>query len=112
MRHLRIVAVHGQPVEAGGHGALCDWDQLDFSAAIWDLLKTLPGAPNNDSEQTRSMEKPGSALERQLRQINAMAMQHFPNDEAARNAYKVELLEARLREYAFRVEVLPVKEMK
>lgn len=40
------------------------------------------------------------SIEQQLRQIDAMADQHYPEDESMRNAYRVTLLQQRLREYA------------
>lgn len=53
-----------------------------------------------------------NGIERQLRQIKAMAHSLFPDDENAANRQHVTLLEQRVREMDFRVVGLPVKEMK
>lgn len=40
-----------------------------------------------------------TALDQQIAQMEAMAKQHYPADEVARNGYMVTLLMQRLREY-------------
>lgn len=42
----------------------------------------------------------GRTIDRQIETIERIAFQHFPEEEAKRNAYLVELLKQRLREYA------------
>lgn len=51
------------------------------------------------------------ALEAQLRTIERMALQHFPESESQRLAYENGLLRQRLREYHYRFTALPVKDM-
>ncbi len=43
-------------------------------------------------------------IAQQLDQMHALAMQHYPDDEAARNSYLVRLLETRLMEFAAMLE--------
>lgn len=50
-------------------------------------------------------------LDQQLQQMEAMARQHFPDDAERRNAYYVEKLIERLREFHARLAPLQVREM-
>ena len=60
----------------------------------------MPQTPDNNTGSDRSAEGVAKSIEQQLRQIDAMADQHYPDDESMRNAYRVTLLQKRLREYA------------
>lgn len=54
---------------------------------------------NTLAEQTRT-------LEQQIAQIDRLAEQHYPDDQAGRSAYKSQLLMQRLREYHAKAEAL------
>lgn len=58
----------------------------------------MPETPDNKPGSNRSAEAVAKSIEQQLRQIDAMADQHYPEDESMRNAYRVTLLQQRLRE--------------
>lgn len=48
-------------------------------------------------------------IDQQIQQMKAMAMQHYPDDEVARNAYLVVLLEERVR--ALAAKLVSVREV-
>jgi hypothetical protein len=48
-------------------------------------------------------------INQQIETMRALALRHYPEDEAARNAWLVSKLEERLREFA--AMRLPVREM-
>lgn len=57
----------------------------------------------------RSQAEVADSLEQQLNTMERLALQHYPDDEAGRNAYLVGLLKTRLREYAGRFVRLEVR---
>lgn len=49
-------------------------------------------------------------LDQQLEQIEAMSLQHYPNEEAARKDFIIRMLTERLRAFTEQFQALPVKE--
>lgn len=114
MRHLRLVAVHGRPVdvEGAGDGSVLARYESCISSALWDLLQA-PGGDGTTTTGTQDrMETSRRTLDQQLEQIKKMAEQHYPDDLAAQSAYRLEKVIEKLREYEFRFQALPVKEMR
>lgn len=113
LRHLRLVVANGRSVdmEAAGILPVRQGTDLDLSTSLWNLLQVPEGRREDFELETSGMEASNKQLDAQLRQIDSLAMQHYPEDEAKRNAYKVVLLEQRLREYDYRFTGLRVKEM-
>jgi hypothetical protein len=52
-----------------------------------------------------------TSLDIQIEQMEAMALQHYPQDTLLQTAYLVVLLKQRLREYDARLMALPVRSM-
>lgn len=51
-------------------------------------------------------------IQQQIEQMEAVAERHYPDDQAAQNAYLVGLLKSRLREFAALYQRLPVRQMR
>src|SRR5687767_11187335 len=72
----------------------------------WDPLHVFPATNHLSETSTSSSSNYGSTnqvaqqkLDQQIAQIEALAKQHYPDSQAEQDAYKVQLLLQRLREY-------------
>lgn len=110
MSLLQLVAAGGQQInEPLRFRCVLEGTEVAFPSSDSHLQQAHERGQRNDREENNVAEQD---FERQLRQIESMALQHYPEDEAGRNAYMVDLLKQRLREYAARFVQLDVKEMK
>jgi hypothetical protein len=75
----------------------------------------MPETPTRDARSDRSAREISrqnmTSFENQIAQIESMALQHYPDDGQAREAYKVQMLMQRLREMHAMFARLPVREM-
>lgn len=106
MSFLHLVATQG--VRTDGPLRLCRLPSRT-EVAVPNTATHMPEAHASTPASDRSEDSVVSPLEQQLATMEKLARQHYPDDEAGRNAYLVGLLKSRLREYAAKFIQLEVR---
>lgn len=108
MPELQKLAAENEPFYGSARVfSLCARKELDLFDLELHMQQARSGAEGNTGSKTEVATR---TIEQQVEQIRTLANQHYPDDAEARNAWMVERLIQRLREYHAQFVRLEVRE--